>query len=568
MAREMGILADVQSAEILYRHENCTIAWDATELSGAHVNEVHIAASADEGGRQYLTLGVAELPGGTTSDYSSHIVQCMSDLSETYAEFTESSAPVVLQKMQQNITSSMSDRVAVNHCVAEQLKNLLAVNQNFLEVNCNIHPLDSLSSSARTVLKETGIKSSTWGRDCAAANLLQGLSKLRYKQGKGDPVQFKAFMKEKQIPLKMFPRYVGNRMHIVFHLAGVTVLLKNELIEFVTKYCASRGGLTASISKDLHTSEILEHLQILGLLGKIITGPWMKLLYVETSSNLDVTEDLKKCVSGLENLAEEPSTLLTRTNDLFGNLLPSDPVLDALKAAGTPKEETIKAVATAMLQVCNRQLVKYLTVDFTDAEKKLAENAPVHNMHAERIIAITDSQTKRAPNAKMDFIESKVKFKSNKALGWLQDKTSPQKDKLIKFAIGKRREVTNMKKRRREEVQEETIKRMKQKARKRDDASRRVVEKQVKALDCLGKEVTADSEILGKVFTDNEVNEDVQSKILRLFHNPSAFVESKFCHTWSDKLTNQDTTYVICSTCPQTEEEEGLHICNILQGAR
>lgn len=86
----------------------------------------------------------------------------------------------------------------MNHCVVEDLKNALAVNPEFLEVKCNVHPLDSLSSTSRTVLKKTGVKGATWGSDCAAANLLHGLSKLRYKQGKEDPVRFIQGIHERQ----------------------------------------------------------------------------------------------------------------------------------------------------------------------------------------------------------------------------------------------------------------------------------------------------------------------------------------------------------------------------------
>jgi hypothetical protein len=68
----MSILADLQTAEILLQCENCTIAWDATELSGAHVNEIHIAAMVG-GIRTYHTLSIAQLPGGTTEDYVKHV---------------------------------------------------------------------------------------------------------------------------------------------------------------------------------------------------------------------------------------------------------------------------------------------------------------------------------------------------------------------------------------------------------------------------------------------------------------------------------------------------------------
>ena len=73
MAREMTTVADLQAAEQLLRSDHSAIAWDATELKGAHINEVHVITKDPESGRKYFTLGLAQLPGGTTKDYVEHI---------------------------------------------------------------------------------------------------------------------------------------------------------------------------------------------------------------------------------------------------------------------------------------------------------------------------------------------------------------------------------------------------------------------------------------------------------------------------------------------------------------
>ena len=60
-----------------------------------------------------------------------------------------------------------------------------------LELNCNIHPLDGIAKKCTNILKnydaEMAIKSDTFGRDCCVVNLIYGITKMRYKQGKGDP---------------------------------------------------------------------------------------------------------------------------------------------------------------------------------------------------------------------------------------------------------------------------------------------------------------------------------------------------------------------------------------------
>ena len=50
------------------------------------------------------------------------------------------------------------------------------------------------------------------------------MTKMRYKQGKGDPAGFKMFMHQENIKPSVIVRYVGNRFHVLFHLAGIILL--------------------------------------------------------------------------------------------------------------------------------------------------------------------------------------------------------------------------------------------------------------------------------------------------------------------------------------------------------
>jgi hypothetical protein len=147
------------------------------------------------------------------------------DLAANYEEFIEPPLEQVLDSMSKHITASIADRVAVNKCVATKLAADGVIHEDSIHLNCNVHPLDSVSSKARAACKAQGLMGVSFGKDCAAANLLHNLSKMRHKQGTGNPVGFKAFLSKQEIPLKEFPRYVGIYcMHVVFHLAGLFIL--------------------------------------------------------------------------------------------------------------------------------------------------------------------------------------------------------------------------------------------------------------------------------------------------------------------------------------------------------
>ena len=52
-----------------------------------------------------------------------------------------------------------------------------------LELKCNVHPLYGISN---VYDNDNGIQSCTFGSDCAVANVIYGLTKMRFKQCTGD----------------------------------------------------------------------------------------------------------------------------------------------------------------------------------------------------------------------------------------------------------------------------------------------------------------------------------------------------------------------------------------------
>lgn len=80
----------------------------------------------------------------------------------------------------------------------------------------------------------------------------------------GDPGGFRAFLKLKNLPPGIITRYVGNRMHVLFHLAGTAYHLKEILIEFLSKYKGD-AKMSVGILKDLENPQIIVQLRILGM---------------------------------------------------------------------------------------------------------------------------------------------------------------------------------------------------------------------------------------------------------------------------------------------------------------
>ena len=82
------------------------------------------------------------------------------------------------KKMISNISNTMTDRAGVNHSCVELLKKTW--HKNLTEFNCHLHPLDTISSTCRTALKQKETKKGAlFGNDCLAGNIVLAINKLR-----------------------------------------------------------------------------------------------------------------------------------------------------------------------------------------------------------------------------------------------------------------------------------------------------------------------------------------------------------------------------------------------------
>lgn len=216
MVRELGTIAELQTAEAILDNADCTIGFDATTQEGTHINSVHVTTIKDCYG-----ASIDELPGGTAKDYSDHICETINNLAKAHSYFLDGDYNETKEKLIDNITNTLTDRCAANHA-AVQLVNQ-SWNKTLNELNCHLHPLDSIATNTHSALKKCEdsagkVPKQLFGKDCVAGNLVLGFNKMRYKDGKGDPKGFILFLEKEDLPRCLLPRYRGNRLHVLFHI--------------------------------------------------------------------------------------------------------------------------------------------------------------------------------------------------------------------------------------------------------------------------------------------------------------------------------------------------------------
>ena len=491
MAYELSVLSDLQVGESLSVEENMTLAWDATSLRDDHINEVHVMFK-DEPPRG-LSVQIRKLPGGTTDDYFQHLTTAVRDIVKSYSLYKGEDGADMEKSVFKRIKNTISDRVSVNHCVVRKMREDL--DMELLELKCNLHPLDGISNKCRSILlaieKDRQIKTSLFGKDCGAANIAYNLTKMRYRQGKGDPKGLTTFLQEEKIPLKYFTRYVGNRLHVLFHLAGVIYTYKEKLLQYLDKGCNNRTGLRTGLISALSHPSLQLHLKALGLIGKLLTGPWMRVVYGNSNkkSNLEMVGRFQAVVAALRSLENgNVLSVLNAKEDVFGESLDmNDVILVSLQTPNQGDEFTdvLKQLLNGVVSVIERQMADYLSGDLSAPTKQMleqAKSAPLHNIMSERILGMTDHQSHRAANATMGFIEGKVKASTNKTLQWLNSKEAAEQEKLISFVVKRAREVRDIQKKREAEMEKVFLQRQREKQQKREDTFRRKTEKKMQSL--------------------------------------------------------------------------------------
>ncbi|GFS12659.1 hypothetical protein ElyMa_006703300 [Elysia marginata] len=139
-------------------------------------------------------------------------------------------------------------------------------------------------------------------------------------------------LRQHNLPAGTFLTYVGNRMHVLFHLAGVLLLHWDKVKKFLDMQCTA-GGLPSSwLKKDMANEKIMAQVWALGVVGKIFTGPWMTKLYSSDMSNLEMRPLVQKSELLLQSGVSEPEQLLAPTVNAFSESLSpgEDSVLSAL----------------------------------------------------------------------------------------------------------------------------------------------------------------------------------------------------------------------------------------------
>ena len=449
---EMKTLARQQVKEALSTEENTSLKYDGTTKAGHHLVEMEISTQA----RQYL-IGLKEQEGGTAAEYHATLIEALHD-----TEATATTEPLEC-KLLYNISNTMSDRVVTNKCI----ENLLAADKGgeLINLKCAIHPLDTFAKDCEKKVfmfekernfQDPGMKLYKRASESYTQALERAVDKLfhndqynTYGKDLSRHLRDKLVLPDNEVSdggnsKVLYHRWVGSRFHVYFLDAGLIYFYRNTMKDFFQSVKTPTNPLPKAIHEWLSSESLDPVLRALGLVGKFVTGPWMR--FIPTlKCNLDLNPHLHTATMKIDEWITDPASLLDgTTSPIFPTTCLKDRVFDCLvQPQGEEKDGLCSLLLKIFLQTIKDVILRQMSDQlpggkFWDPSPELYERAKScgpDNISGERRFGMVDAYMRRAPNASSEKVEAKVMFKGNQTAGWMEEQSNDNKRKIIELAV-------------------------------------------------------------------------------------------------------------------------------------
>ncbi|KAK0046931.1 Protein bric-a-brac 2 [Biomphalaria pfeifferi] len=169
----------------------------------------------------------------------------------------------------------------------------------------------------------------------------------------------------------------------------------------------------------------------------------MKNFYIaagaQAFSHLGAITVIKEVLAQINQCLNNPFSIFTRNLDFFGEILDvNDPILEVLLLCPQDKEveNMIKASLSSIAETINRQYKRYLCMNVSELMSTQTESARLHNMDSEEVIGMFSAAKKKAPNATMCYMSSRIRSLKNRTVAYLDSLSASDMTERVTWAIG------------------------------------------------------------------------------------------------------------------------------------
>ena len=337
-----------------------------------------------------LSVGLTEL-GAQDADT---LLQCwkerMNEVASALDVDKKDNIEDTVNKLVASVKNTMSDHCATNGVFNELLKDLRA--EVLPEI---VEQWEALNDNEKTTLKDMGNffwkvhPLVTFAEQANKALLkfetacLQGKSKYalpvageagstqlirtacsafqkRGHQAAGMTPYFAAYLSDLDAQIQL-AQFEGNRFNIIFFNAGAVYYHRNHIVNFVENSAPTQNRLLSAVVEDIKNEVYLAGIRALGIVGKLITGPYFRIVG-EIDSILELNPHLHQLQISLQCYCQDASPLLEGENTFDLNVAPIDKsiVYDSLFEVDDQEfqiltQQALELICSALLLCLERQ---------------------------------------------------------------------------------------------------------------------------------------------------------------------------------------------------------------------
>ena len=453
-----AMLANVDPTSILGN----TLHGDGTSKYHRHCQDFEVTTPAG----QTYSIGLLERGKQDTEaivdGFKFRIQEIASALSDSQQE-TEVALKVA--KLVTSVQNTMSDQGTTNAPFNEQLETIRTellpqVVDNWSNLDedkrdklkemgnfyCKMHLLVNMAEEANKALKIFE-KAATEGQnpfafgssDSGAGRLTRTSCEAfhpRGSQNAGAASEFNAYLNEVGAEKNWMVQFIGNRFNILFYNSAAVFFHKEHIEEFLTKL-PSLNRLQQAVLKDITEAVNLAGIRALGILDKVVTGPFFRIAE-NASSVLDLNPFLERMQAKFQEWSQDASLLLEGETLFDEAAVPihRDEVYDSLFAGQEVQvevltQEALELIFHSWIILLERQAKDQLPGGkYSNPSPDLqtqAKNVPATNMASERDFGLFDLLLCSKPSTRVISYEALIMWTNNKTVAWLDYLSAEEK---------------------------------------------------------------------------------------------------------------------------------------------
>ena len=223
------------------------------------------------------------------------------------------------------VSDVMSDRCATNKLVEDLIEESKGESVN--RFKCAMHPLDALAKACDKTLKseedhllgksaQTGAQPFLHGNESHTQALVRATSKLFHNTKYNCRAELSANLRtrncippEDALKSVLFHRFVGNRFHVYFLNCALLYHYSAPMTDFFTDIHTPTNVVQSCVRNSLQMEGMRVTLRAMGIIGKLVTGPWMRMLST-CSTVLDLNEHFLEAPNRIREWSDDSSSML------------------------------------------------------------------------------------------------------------------------------------------------------------------------------------------------------------------------------------------------------------------